>query len=128
MNRNALIIVAALLLVFGGMTVYFLRPIDESTHIEISDPPIVPQPSKSPPAKVDVAEAPTPPKEVPAVPPVPVDSKSSDLDLSAKGVRKYTPLPKPAFFNTDGMPTETQPINPLDFRPASPQLIATVKD
>lgn len=122
MNRNAQFIGVVVLFIFGAVTVYYLRPIDEATKVEIADP----EPdSPAPKAKSTVVEEPTKPAEKPVpVPTVP----NAEVDLSAEGVRKYTPLPMPAFFATDGLPKETQPINPLDFAPAGAKFVAIVKE
>jgi len=136
MNRNAMLIVAVFVFIFGAITVYYLRPIDESTRVESIDPDTLPTPVErtepTPPVTPPVAEKPKepvvpPPPNVPAVPNEHA-GKVPEVDLTAAGVRKYTPLPMPAFFATDGMPAETQPINPLDFTTAGPKFVAVVKD
>lgn len=133
MNRNAMVILAVFVLAFGAMTVYFLRPIDEATRVETIDPDTLPtRVEPNTPATPPVAEKPAepavpPPPTVPAVPDE-HGGKVPEVDLTAAGVRKYTPLPMPAFFATDGMPSETQPINPLDFTAAGPKFVAVLKD
>lgn len=129
MNRNALIFVAAVLLFIGGVTVYYLRPIDEATKIDFGEPEsesTIPAPKK--PEAEDPTKTETKAEEKPPVAPVVPVAPGAEVDLSADGVRKYTPLPMPAFFATDGLPKETQPINPLDFAPAGPKFVAIVKE